>query len=64
MVVNGTHTELRRLQPGVLYNISITALNAAGRGNATILRVSTGRLGRGVLGREGEGVKDGNVQEH
>ena len=43
VVVNGTHAELGRLQPGVLYNISIAALNAAGRGNATILRVSTGR---------------------
>ena len=53
VVVNGTHAELGRLQPGVLYNISIAALNAAGRGNATILRVSTGRWVVGWVGEKG-----------
>ncbi|KAK7505040.1 hypothetical protein BaRGS_00003610, partial [Batillaria attramentaria] len=44
VVVNVTHAELAPLLPGVMYNVSIFAINMAGAGQPTILRIRTASL--------------------
>ena len=59
LVVNATRARLARLRPHTLYSLSIAALNAAGPGNATLIRATTGKGGD-----KGGGEGGGTVQRH